>query len=360
MQVNEAIPYFHPAEIGILNQLLDIASDFWSLENFIKTHSNTVFTAGEKRQGLHGMYVQALCYGLEEVLEPYRQTLIDLEKSILQNKTAQLSFIQHKIFPFQPVMRNICGLLQQIQHRKAHGCFILDYIYKGSCSGVANVKEAMQRLLHEGHKVLYKQLLRWILQGNLYDPFDEFFVKACDNEADPSQKSTNEDEEGQTEKEITKKFQLRVDMIPCHISVSTAEKIFFIGQSIQLFERDRDLDTRGGVLKDKEAEFYNQLAELSESLEFRVADFERFVDTVRETASRHLHTLVLVNADLRHELDIIRSFFLLGRGELFQTFIEEVDTYLQVPPTAATEYGKLLYVIFTCARFIAKLNSGLF
>ena len=89
-------------------------------------------------------------------------------------------------------------------------------------------------------------------------------------------------------------------------------------------------DARGGVLKDKEAEFYNQLAELSESLEFRVADFERFVDTVRETASRHLHTLVLVNADLRNELDILRSFFLLSRGELFQTFIEDSDSYLQV------------------------------
>ena len=107
----------------------------------------------------------------------HRQTLIDLEKSVLKNKSAQLSFIQHKVFPFQPVLRNIYGLLQQIQFRKAHGCFILDFIYKASCSGVANVKEAMQRLLHECHKVLYKQLLRWILQGNLYDPFEEFFVK---------------------------------------------------------------------------------------------------------------------------------------------------------------------------------------
>ena len=68
------------------------------------------------------------------------------------------------------------------------------------------------------------------------------------------------------------------------------------GDKNQIF---RTLDARGGVLKDQEAEFYNQLAELSESLEFKVADFERFVDTVRETASRHLHTLVLVNADLR-------------------------------------------------------------
>ena len=227
--------------------------------------------------------------------------------------------------------------------------------------GVANVREAMQRLLHEGHKVLYKQLLNWILQGNLYDPFEEFFVKSIENNTNNHLKNGEsvvfnaEDEGDLVDKQLASKFQLKMDMIPCHVSVSTAEKIFFIGESIQLFERDRNIgtnyeiylkklklfytifsiyftfiDARGGVLKDKEAEFYNQLAELSESLEFRVADFERFVDTVRETASRHLHTLVLVNADLRNELDILRSFFLLRRGELFQTFIEDSDSYLQV------------------------------
>ena len=84
-QVNETVPYFHPAEVGILNQLLDIATDYWTIENFTKQHVNTVFvTGGQKKEELHGMYVQALCSGLESVLEPYRQTLIDLEKSILK------------------------------------------------------------------------------------------------------------------------------------------------------------------------------------------------------------------------------------------------------------------------------------
>ena len=36
------------------------------------------------------------------------------------------------------------------------------------------------------------------------------------------------------------------------------------------------------------------------------------------------------------ELDILRSFFLLARGELFQEFIEEADTFLNKPPNAAT------------------------
>jgi len=40
----------------------------------------------------------------------------------------------------------------------------------------ANVVIHIQRLLHEGHKVLYKQLLGWVLQGKLFDPYHEFFV----------------------------------------------------------------------------------------------------------------------------------------------------------------------------------------
>ena len=39
-KVNDAIPYFHPAEVGIINQLLDIAIDFWKVERFIHEHKN--------------------------------------------------------------------------------------------------------------------------------------------------------------------------------------------------------------------------------------------------------------------------------------------------------------------------------
>ena len=92
--------------------------------------------------------------------------------------------------------------------------------------------------------------MRWILQGSLYDPYDEFFVKSVENTNE--EKASKDDpviDDDSLENPLNNKFQLRVEMIPCHISVSTAEKIYFIGESIQLFERDRDLDARGGVLK---------------------------------------------------------------------------------------------------------------
>ena len=79
---------------------------------------------------------------------------------------------------------------------------------------------------------------------------------------------------------------------------------------------------------------------MRDTKEFRVADFERFVDSVRETVSRHLHSLILEKSDLKNELQLIRDLYLLGRGELFQVFIEEADRFLKQPPTAATQHGK--------------------
>ena len=93
----------------------------------------------------------------------------------------------------------------------------------------------------------YDYKINWILQGNLYDPFEEFFVKSVEN---PNNQLNNgesavvfnaEDEADLVDKQLASKFQLKMDMIPCHVSVSTAEKIFFIGESIQLFERDRNI-----------------------------------------------------------------------------------------------------------------------
>ena len=63
-------------------------------------------------------------------------------------------------------------------------------------------------------------------------------------------------EEGEKSRSKSKTFQLRLEMVPQHISHSLAEKIFFIGESIQLFESDRRVEVQGAVLRDREAEFY--------------------------------------------------------------------------------------------------------
>ena len=57
-------------------------------------------------------------------------------------------------------------------------------------------------------------------------------------------------------------YRLEYDMVPGHISHKLAEKIFFIGESIQLFESDNRVDVQGEVLQQRETELYQALSQL--------------------------------------------------------------------------------------------------
>lgn len=47
-------------------------------------------------------------------------------------------------------------------------------------------------------------------------------------------------------------------------------------------------------------------------------------------------------ADVCIFFQIIKDFYLLGRGELYQVFIDLAQHMLKTPPTAVTEHGTFL------------------
>jgi hypothetical protein len=64
-------------------------------------------------------------------------------------------------------------------------------------------------------------------------------------------------------------------------SKDVASERCFVGQSIQLFESDRRVETQGAVLREKEGEFYQELARLRDRDSFLVGEFSAFVDKIR-------------------------------------------------------------------------------
>ena len=54
--------------------------------------------------------------------------------------------------------------------------FIYVPLFRASLSGVAGFRQAHQLVLHHCHKVFYKQLLAWVLKGDLHDPYQEFII----------------------------------------------------------------------------------------------------------------------------------------------------------------------------------------
>jgi len=54
---------------------------------------------------------------------------------------------------------------------------------------------------------------------------------------------------------------------------------------------------------------------------------------------QQLWLLVVKNADFLSHLRTMKDFFLLGRGELFLTFIDKANLMLSVPLSRSTHHG---------------------
>lgn len=94
------------------------------------------------------------------------------------------------------------------------------------------IKKYIKSMLQEVSKPFYEMLQRWIYEGELDDPYREFFV-ACDP-------TVPEDELWQS------KYSIHEDMIPSFISGELAQKVTiapnaalacFIDNPIDLFDR---------------------------------------------------------------------------------------------------------------------------
>ena len=104
--------------------MLELAADYRVLTEFIGQHG----AAGG------GMYIEAVCQGLDQVLDPYRRALAPgtwhldqvldpyrralagLEESVLEAPDAMpLSLLQHKLLPHRPVLKVTGGAFVVVQ-----------------------------------------------------------------------------------------------------------------------------------------------------------------------------------------------------------------------------------------------------
>uniref|UniRef100_A0A8C2B4J2 Gamma-tubulin complex component n=1 Tax=Cyprinus carpio TaxID=7962 RepID=A0A8C2B4J2_CYPCA len=341
LQVSQDLPFLHPSETSVLNRLCKMGTDYVRFTEFIEQHTGHVhqqehYSSQPSQTGLHGIYLRAFCTGLNSMLQPYRQALLDLEKEVLG-----LEFT----FEFQLLFPSVMVVVETIKSQKIHGCQILETVYKHSCGGLPPVRMALEKILAVCHGVMYKQLAAWMLHGLLLDQSEEFFVKQGPSAGGATAAQEEEEEDlgigGLSGKQLRElqdlrlieeenmlapslqQFSLRVEMLPSYIPVRVAEKILFVGESVQMFENHNQSPSRAGsILKHQEDMFAAELHRLKQQPLFSLVDFENLVDGIRSTVAEHLWTLMVEESDLLGQLKIIKDFYLLGRGELYQVFID--------------------------------------
>jgi gamma-tubulin complex component 4 len=69
--------------------------------------------------------------------------------------------------------------------------------------------------------------------------------------------------------------------------------------------------------------FSSALMKLASLSEFNTILFARVIEEIRECVAQRLWHLVMVKADLVSHLKAIKDYFLLAKGEFYQTFLSE-------------------------------------
>uniref|UniRef100_H3CE85 Gamma-tubulin complex component n=1 Tax=Tetraodon nigroviridis TaxID=99883 RepID=H3CE85_TETNG len=366
LQVSQDLPFLHPSEASVLNRLSKLGSDYIRFTEFIEQHTGHVHqqehhTNQQNPTLLHGIYLRAFCTGLDSMLQPYRQALLDLEQEFLGDPHLTISHVNYKLDQFQLLFPSVMVVVETIKSQKIHGCQILETVYKHSCGGLPPVRMALEKILAVCHGVMYKQLAAWMLHGLLLDQNEEFFVKQGPSAGGAAANQEEEEEDlglgGLSGKQLRElqdlrlieeenmlapslqQFSLRAEMLPSYIPVRVAEKILFVGESVQMFENHTHGPSRAGsILKHQEDAFATELHKLKQEPLFSLVDFENLIDRIRSTVAEHLWTLMVEESDLLEQLKIIKDFYLLGRGELYQVFIDLAQHMLKTPPTAVTEH----------------------
>ncbi|CAF3670392.1 unnamed protein product [Rotaria sp. Silwood1] len=218
----------------------------------------------------------------------------------------------------------------------------------------------MKKLLCACHRILIKQITSILTRGQIYDEYGEFFIGLNNNiniEAmgmtTPSvsrmtstiaSRSHSPDRNKQFNLQIPQnnptiapgysQYQLIPDMLPSYIPLQLAEKILFIGESWLLLKtNDEDNDKNFSSINPIDYDEQNnrlqqQLHALTLSDDLNMFELERIIEHARIDLSLTLRNLFVDRFHLCDELEQIRGFYLIERGELYSLFVNRTNQLL--------------------------------
>ncbi|EXJ95602.1 hypothetical protein A1O1_00724 [Capronia coronata CBS 617.96] len=202
--------------------------------------------------------------------------------------------------------------------RQKRGGQMISLIHSLSSShGDPFVASFAERLLSRVARPFYEMLRHWIYDGELIDPFHEFFII----EPDPSSQPAIDHRHVATSV-WEEKYKVDSSLVPSIISPEFARKVFLIGKSLNFIRHncgDSDWVIQYSKSNSKPLDYANT-ASLSLSIDV----------AYRTTMSRLTH-LMSTKFGLFTHLAAIKKYMLLAQGDFFELLIESLAQHLDRP-----------------------------
>ena len=127
-------------------------------------------------------------------------------------------------------------------------------------------------------------------------------------------------------------YTLRHSMLPTsYISAEQAQKILFIGKAIMILQSPRT-PIQERIPQNELQAFSEALCHLQQQVELNPVLLCKVIEEIRECVANRLWHLIVVQSQLVNNLIAAKDYFLLGKGEFFQLFIEESRELMMLAP----------------------------
>lgn len=259
---------------------------------------------------------RAIATAIQSVhLAALRRTVLEVEAGILRQDPDLVG--AYNIVPltavmgtFQPWTRRLEWLWEVVQFVEAKdasgrlcwGARAIDRLRAELQSGYRDVEETALTLVAAAETAWLRQVSAWIFYGRLPSAAggEDFFIRS------------GEDED----------YVSVAGLLPAFVTPATAKSMLFIGRSLnQIRARSTTLSTASG--------FHNTAAKLQALVDLtsplNSASFTGTIRDIRQSLSQDILEEILPLSRVMSTMQLLRDFFLLGRGEFAMALTQEAD-----------------------------------
>lgn len=353
---SDHLPFLPPGEVALCANLLKMGSCYNVLEKFIRRY------AGPSGS----LYVAAIGFGFDDALKAYRSALCSLESEYLADPNLDVGHASYRLHQYKILLPVLADLAKKIDrlYKDAHlksdpiGCRLLDVLLSSAPPGLPGPRNVVRKLLARGMLVFHRQVTSWMLYGILHDPHKEFFIERADKTSccldqsnhldvdEPVSLRTSSDGLSALHYESEDAiFSLVPNRIPLFLPTAFAQHVLFVGEAAYHASRRSigGLQPHDSLLTDLETTFSDRFKQLSDAL-YSLLDvddtttevsgvqslidlnpLQQVVSDVRGFVSLHVWHDLVEKHDLPAYVRSVKDIALLGRGELFLAFLDQLS-----------------------------------
>ncbi|KAH9878278.1 hypothetical protein J1614_003495 [Plenodomus biglobosus] len=316
--------------IGLLHTLAEPAILYRGLAEFVES-------------GHGGLIGQSFRSALAKELRAYLGLVATLEAQIRRAMSqmseppaqqglskAGVTLKRCLIWTREPTMGLRLMTLMVEESKKKKGGQLIALIHSFSLNhGDPYVMAFAERLLSDLTRPFYDMLRQWVYDGELSDPYGEFFVSE-QSEDEIMEANGNEGKGGATSV-WEDKYKLDDKMVPTIVTEDFARKVFLIGKTLNFI--------RYGCGDAAWVDTYSKAA--SKELQYGdTANLERSIGDAYKTTMARLIDLMANKFKLFHHLQALKQYMLLGAGDFIAVLMESLSSNLDRP--ANTQYRHTL------------------